>query len=95
MGDYHDIYRQTDVALLADVFENFRKICDRRVRPRPCTLLHIPRVIVGRLAEKHRGEARAPDGLRHAPLRREGPWRWNFDGKQEVCEGQQPERAGL
>ena len=28
MGDYHDIYMQTDVALLADVFENFRKICD-------------------------------------------------------------------
>ena len=32
MGDYHDIYMQTDMALLADVFE---------------TLLHIPRVIVG------------------------------------------------
>ena len=30
MGDYHDIYMQTEVALLADVFENFREICGRQ-----------------------------------------------------------------
>ena len=27
MGDYHDVYFLTDVFLLADAFENFRKIC--------------------------------------------------------------------
>ena len=27
MGDYHDLYVQTDTLLLADVFENFRNKC--------------------------------------------------------------------
>jgi len=27
MGDYHDLYVATDVVLLADVFKNFRKVC--------------------------------------------------------------------
>lgn len=30
MGDYHDVHMQMDVALLADVFENFRKICQQQ-----------------------------------------------------------------
>ena len=27
MGDYHDLYLRTDVDLLTDVFEKFRKVC--------------------------------------------------------------------
>ena len=27
LGEYHDLYVQTNTALLADVFENFRDMC--------------------------------------------------------------------
>ena len=30
LGDYHDLYVATDTALLADAFENFRKVCEER-----------------------------------------------------------------
>ena len=30
LGDYHDLYVATDTLLLADVFENFRKVCQER-----------------------------------------------------------------
>ena len=36
MGDYHDFFLKSDILLLADVFENFRKTCLQYYKLDPC-----------------------------------------------------------
>ena len=42
IGDYHDIYLKTDILLLADVFENFRKTCMSYYKLDPCHYFSSP-----------------------------------------------------
>ena len=42
LGDYHDLYVQSDTLLLADVFENFRDICLKEYELDPAHFLSLP-----------------------------------------------------
>ena len=42
MGEYHDLYFVSDVLLLTDVFENFRKTCMQYYKLDPCHYFTIP-----------------------------------------------------
>ena len=56
MKDYHDLYLETDVPLLPDVFENFRRTCMENYKLAPCTLRVSTQSKLGRLPEKVWGE---------------------------------------
>ena len=42
LGDYHDLYVQSDTVLLADVFENFRYMCLKEYELDPALFLLLP-----------------------------------------------------
>ena len=42
LGDYHDLYVQSDTLLLADVFENFRDMCLKEYELDPGQFLSLP-----------------------------------------------------
>ena len=42
LGEYHDLYLQSDTLLLADVFENFRNMCIEVYEPDPVHFLSLP-----------------------------------------------------
>ena len=47
MGKYHDLYLKTDVLLLADVFESFRKTCMEYYKLDPCQYFSSPGLSLG------------------------------------------------
>ena len=42
MGEYHDLYLKSDILLITDVFENFRKTCLTHCRLDPCHYVSSP-----------------------------------------------------
>ena len=42
LGDYHDLYVQSDTLLLADVFNNFRNMCIKEYELDPALFLSLP-----------------------------------------------------
>ena len=44
LGDYHDLYVQSDILLLAAAFENFRNRCIEIYEPDPPHFLSAPRL---------------------------------------------------
>ena len=42
LGNYHDLYVQSDTLLLADVFENFRKACIKTYELDPAHFISLP-----------------------------------------------------
>ena len=44
LGDYHDLYVQSDTLLLADVFENFRNMCIKVYELGPAGFLSAPKL---------------------------------------------------
>ena len=42
LGDYHDLYVQSDALLLADVFNNFRDMCIKEYELDPAHFLSLP-----------------------------------------------------
>ena len=45
LGEYHDLYVQTDTLLLANVFENFREMCINTYQLDPCYFVSLPALV--------------------------------------------------
>ena len=57
-GEYHDLYVQSDMALLADVFENFRDKCIKIYRLDPAYFLTAPGLAWRACLKKNRSRIR-------------------------------------
>ena len=53
LGDYHDLYVQSDTLLLADVFENFKDMCLREYELDPAHFLSLQRISMASVFKKN------------------------------------------
>ena len=60
LGDYHDLYVQSDTLLLADVFENFRKACIKTYELDPAHFISLPGLAWQAYLKKAEGELELP-----------------------------------
>ena len=58
LGDYHDLYIQSDTLLLADVFENFRKACIKTYELDPAHFISLPGLAWQACLKKNRSRIR-------------------------------------
>ena len=58
LGDYHDLYVQSDTFLLADVFENFRKACIKTYELDPAHFISLPGLAWQACLKKNRSRIR-------------------------------------
>ena len=63
LGDYHDLYVQSDTLLLADVFENFRKACIKTYELDPAHFISLPGLACQACLKKNRSEIRVINRL--------------------------------
>ena len=61
LGDYYDLYVQSDTLLLADVFENFRKACIKAYELDPAHFISLPGLAWLACLKKNRSRIRVID----------------------------------
>ena len=77
LGEYHDLYVQSDTSLLADVFENFRNTCLKVYELDPAQFLSLPG-LAGQACLKKTNAKLVIDRLRHVINGRRRNKRWNM-----------------
>ena len=87
LGDYHDLYVQSDTLLLADVFENFRKACIKTYELDPAHFISLPGLAWQACLKKNRSRIRVIDQLCYVVNDRRRYKRWNMSCCASLCKG--------